>query len=114
MKPPAHRVPGRFAPDTCAVSLARLWRVYYTYEISFSTQKLHKTLQTQRRPERTITGRDTTYFGSTVGRCAVARARAPSRRACSGLHGSVAPPYRSPHPDPRRNRSSSEVLKGGY
>ena len=54
-----------------------------------------------------FTGRDTTYFGSTVGRCAVARARAPSRRACSGLHGSVAPPYRSPHPDPRRNRSSS-------
>ena len=30
------------------MSLARLWRVYYTYEISFSKQKLHKTLQTQR------------------------------------------------------------------
>ena len=86
MKPPAHRVPGRFAPDTCAVSLARLWRVYYTYEISFSKQKLHKTLQTQRSgplPDeiRRISGRP----------LGVAQSRVPVRRHAVRVAGYTGP-----------------------
>lgn len=88
MKPPAHRVPGRFAPDTCAVSLARLWRVYYTYEISFSKQKLHKTLQTQR--ERTL--RRISHARGSLALSGVAAAvRVPVRRHAVRVAGYTGP-----------------------